>query len=330
MAWYPSFFQCSMGLDVVVQLENSRLLKSDYDLLDKPSEWFTDSLIAVWFEYLETYVFGPESDAKRRQGNLEEGAKVNAINNLVDKDTKKDILEAQRSKSEETSESMISGYRDHGPIDPTLRYCGEIKLLDPSVAFLILHENDPDDLRRNLEALRLESKTTICIPINDSMSPTAPCSGTHWSLLVYTARPLVINGHCTYPGGSKSSELLPQFVHINSVSDSYCANACSAHQVATKLAPLLLPPALETSSSTSGIQSSHTPQRTIDVTNILCGPQKDHGSCGVWVILIAEEICSSILENRPAKLNFEGSAVRVKRQSMKRVLRRFKVDNKQR
>lgn len=37
----------------ILQLQNSRLLKSDYQILECDDLWFTDSIIAVWFELME-------------------------------------------------------------------------------------------------------------------------------------------------------------------------------------------------------------------------------------------------------------------------------------
>lgn len=58
--------------------------------------------------------------------------------------------------------------------------------VDPAATFLMIFENDLEDLLKALSSLELSTKEFIFCPVNDSKDPTNPLGGSHWSLLVYS------------------------------------------------------------------------------------------------------------------------------------------------
>lgn len=51
--------------------------------------------------------------------------------------------------------------------------------LDPSTVFLMMFEDDIDDLKQALDQLSLETRDFIFCPINDSNNPRAAATGSH-------------------------------------------------------------------------------------------------------------------------------------------------------
>ncbi|KAI9287779.1 hypothetical protein BC943DRAFT_318822 [Umbelopsis sp. AD052] len=99
-----------------------------------------------------------------------------------------------------------------------LRKSQAIKLLKPSVSYLVAHMQDTSDLASVVPA-DLPTSQAVFIPVNDATDITCADSGSHWSLLVY-ARPF------------------NAFYYYDSLRDS---NLKSALAVAGKIGPLLSP-----------------------------------------------------------------------------------------
>jgi len=91
-----------------------------------------------------------------------------------------------------------------------------IKLLRPSMVYLVANIQDPSELASALPA-DLHGCQAVFIPVNDAADLTCADSGSHWSLLVY-ARPF------------------NTFYYYDSLRDT---NLKSAMSVAKKFAPLL-------------------------------------------------------------------------------------------
>ena len=60
----------------------------------------------------------------------------------------------------------------------------EILFLDPGASFLLLFENDIDDLREAMCNISLTNRSLIFSAINDNNDPTSSGGG-HWTLMVY-------------------------------------------------------------------------------------------------------------------------------------------------
>lgn len=277
-------------MKVVLQLKHSRLLESDYEILNHDDAWFTDSLIAVWFEFLETYAFN-------RQYKGEFIPKLIVENSLHMQQKNNDHIKKEIHSCTNKQENPI-----------------EVIFLDPSTASWILHESDLTDLSTGLLPLNLKAKDVICIPVNNSTSTSEPCSGTHWSLLVYSKQKLHIKGLSL-----NNSNSIPQFFSFNSMSHLYDRNEQNAQLIALKLGPFLeIPPSLfKLPQTQSSVGVGHIEANVIEIA---CGPQQDESSCGVWIALIAEEVVCSILMSSVADLSFNDSVVRKKRLMMKQTL----------
>jgi sentrin-specific protease 8 len=99
-----------------------------------------------------------------------------------------------------------------------LRKSQGVKLMKPSVCYLVAHMQDTSDLA-SVVPPDLPTSQAIFIPVNDAKDITCADSGSHWSLLVY-ARPF------------------NTFYYYDSLRDS---NLNSAMALASKLGPLVSP-----------------------------------------------------------------------------------------
>lgn len=127
--------------------------------------------------------------------------------------------------------------------------------LDPSASFLLLFENELEDLNEALSQIPLQSKTLIFCPINDNSNPEA-LGGTHWTLLVYAVK-------------------LNKGFYFDSLSNSR-ANLQNASNILGKLSWLLRQPNPEINQVTI----RHRQNNTYD--------------CGVYVLMITEYISKSL------------------------------------
>ena len=59
-----------------------------------------------------------------------------------------------------------------------------VLLMDPSASFLIVFENDMEDLEPFLASLDLDSRRYVFFPVNNNTDHTIPGAGSHWTLLV--------------------------------------------------------------------------------------------------------------------------------------------------
>lgn len=123
-------------------------------------------------------------------------------------------------------------------------------LMDPAAVFMMLLEDDIDDLRVSLRRLEISESSYIFCPINDNLDPDTPARGSHWSLCVYA------RGKAYYYDSTGTS----------------ASNYSNASNIAYKLSQLLNQP---------------TPTLT-QVT--LKYPQNNSSDCGVYVLMITREV----------------------------------------
>jgi hypothetical protein len=120
-----------------------------------------------------------------------------------------------------------------------------------------------DEVPEALEGLALPSYPLVLFPVNNSEDPSSPASGSHWSLLAYTA------------AGRR-------FVHFDS---SRGTNAAAARRVATVMRPVLEGSSEAAAASTPLVveEPSTTPQ------------QSNAYDCGVHMLAAMEHFCSEQL-----------------------------------
>ena len=60
----------------------------------------------------------------------------------------------------------------------------DVLLVDPSASFLIVFENDMEDLEPFLASLDFNSRKYVFFPVNNNTDQTIAGAGSHWTLLV--------------------------------------------------------------------------------------------------------------------------------------------------
>lgn len=126
----------------------------------------------------------------------------------------------------------------------------EYLFLDPASSFILLFEDDIQDLRDSMSQIEFSGKKGVFIAVNDNTDPTIPAAGCHWTLLAisFTSNTAYlydsIRGKSTVPNATK---ILSQFARLHSTE----------------------------------YREIH-----IDYTH----PQNNFSDCGVYVLLTAEEI----------------------------------------
>lgn len=130
----------------------------------------------------------------------------------------------------------------------------EMLFLDPGASYLLLFENDLEDLAAAMCNVSLARRKFIFCAINDNNNPMA-AGGGHWTLLVY-------------------DPTRNQGFHYDSLG-MHSSNCENSQNILSKLCILLsLPPAT--------------------LTNIILNETQSNGSdCGVYILMIAEEICKN-------------------------------------
>eukprot|EP00455_Lapot_gusevi_P030704 TRINITY_DN3306_c0_g1_i3.p1 TRINITY_DN3306_c0_g1~~TRINITY_DN3306_c0_g1_i3.p1 ORF type:complete len:222 (-),score=31.35 TRINITY_DN3306_c0_g1_i3:46-711(-) len=131
----------------------------------------------------------------------------------------------------------------------------------PGSVFILVHENDPEDLASTINGLEFPGKSLVFLPINNNGS-LERVGGSHWSMLV-----------CDMTTSS--------FLHFDSASSE---NAYVARRLAKKLAPHMPDEAKES----RGWAYSEIPS-----------PQQKNGyDCGVYAMAFAEKVAELFnLEN---------------------------------
>ena len=123
-------------------------------------------------------------------------------------------------------------------------------LMDPAAVFMMLLEDDIDDLRASLRRLEISEDSYIFCPINDNLDPDTPARGSHWSLCVYA------RGRAYYYDSTGTS----------------ATNYSNARNIAYKLSQLL-----------------HQPKPNLTQVTLKY-PQNNSSDCGVYVLMITREI----------------------------------------
>eukprot|EP00929_Paragymnodinium_shiwhaense_P110328 TRINITY_DN77232_c0_g1_i1.p1 TRINITY_DN77232_c0_g1~~TRINITY_DN77232_c0_g1_i1.p1 ORF type:complete len:225 (+),score=66.18 TRINITY_DN77232_c0_g1_i1:100-774(+) len=137
-----------------------------------------------------------------------------------------------------------------------------VLLLGAETAFWILNEEDEEDLADAAEGLELAEKDLILCPLNDNADVTRACGGSHWSLLAARV--------------SKSGTLECEYY------DSMGTGMLDiARRLSKKLAALRFP----------GSAASAA------VSVAACGKQDNQSDCGVYVLLFAQAVLESYLQN---------------------------------
>uniref|UniRef100_A0A1B6LVU4 Ubiquitin-like protease family profile domain-containing protein n=1 Tax=Graphocephala atropunctata TaxID=36148 RepID=A0A1B6LVU4_9HEMI len=133
------------------------------------------------------------------------------------------------------------------------KYC--IHLMNPAISHAVKNFEDSEDI---LSHLKLETKSFILVPINDSECFSHKISGSHWSLLLYV-------------------KSLCKFYHFDSIGSH---NFQSANKTAKKLSKHL-----SIQEENIQIEACKTPQ------------QQNSNDCGVYMILIMETVLAKILNS---------------------------------
>jgi len=131
-----------------------------------------------------------------------------------------------------------------------------ITFLHPGTAFLCLFETG-GDLLEALAGLQLAVAQLVLIPVNNNLDPTAPASGTHWSLLAFSRCEVPV------PGGGRA--IPAGFSHWDSVPGS--SNMSVARRIAAAVLPALQAPGAATA-----------------VTECTAPLQRNSSDCGVHVV----------------------------------------------
>jgi len=136
-----------------------------------------------------------------------------------------------------------------------------VRFISPQTAFIIMHENDADDLKDTVEGCEIEGKNLVFFPVNDNANITGT-GGSHWSLLVFDASDQT-------------------FYAFDSASQS---NSRVAKKLAVQLAPFL----------------TNEEKKTHPETNFVMAktPQQDNGyDCGLFALGIAEFLADSLVQS---------------------------------
>jgi sentrin-specific protease 8 len=151
---------------------------------------------------------------------------------------------------------------------PSLPYA----FLHPSLALVLLLEDDEEDLAGTLKGLRLEEKELLFLPINDNSNPEIVAGGSHWTLLV-----IRINRN-------SDGKVACEAVHLDSAAPG--SKRTPNHEVASTVATRLV--RYLAGKGSSGVSSS-----PVEVASAWTVKQQNGSDCGVHVLFSMETLAAA-------------------------------------
>ena len=136
---------------------------------------------------------------------------------------------------------------------------GSIRFVDPSVAFLIAHEDDWDDLQAAVEDLfNGDDKNWqwLVLPVNNNEDPNVACGGDHWTLVLYDRE-------------------TSNFYHFDSSSSTSGGSQDQVSRLCTKI---------------RNLDNNTAATTSVNLVGVSCAKQGNSYDCGVYVIAFAATI----------------------------------------
>ena len=146
--------------------------------------------------------------------------------------------------------------------------------LDPGTSYLLLYENDLNDLAEALSQINLENRSLIFCAINDNNNPSSS-GGSHWTLLVY-------------------STIKNKGYYYDSLG-FHRINYENSKDVLNKLSKLL--------------SKTEPKLKIVEIKD----PQSNSSDCGVYVLMLAEEISRNLSPNLKNQQNISKKNAKVLR-----------------